>query len=98
MQKEESPPMAKEDFPVTYANLVQITHGAIEFLVDFKRLGPEAKKASEASPLARIVLHPVVAKSLRDALVENVAKYEAQFGEIPAFSKTPPRDDKTTLH
>jgi hypothetical protein len=90
--------MAKEECPVVYANLAQISHGAIEFLVDFKRLGPEAKKAAEAPPLIRIVLHPVVAKSLRDALLENVAKYEEQFGEIPSFPKNPPRDDKTTLH
>ena len=80
---------ADHDFEVIYSNLVRITHVTLEFLVDFKRLGPEHQDVDSAPTLARIVMHPVIAKALRDALVDNVARYEAQFGEIPAPPKGP---------
>ncbi len=76
-----------DDFPVIYANVARITHVALEFLLDFRRLGPEARQVESAPTLVRVVLHPVVAKALRDALVENVRRYEEQFGEIPAMPK-----------
>ncbi len=80
--------MAKDpDFPVTYSNLVRITHGALEFLVDFKRLGPEFPDIDSAPTEVRVILHPVIAKALRDALTDNVARYEEQFGVIPAPPK-----------
>jgi len=80
--------MAKDsDFPVVYSNLVRITHGALEFLVDFKRLGPEFPEVESAPTEVRILLHPVIAKALREALSDNLARYEEQFGEIPAPPK-----------
>ncbi len=80
--------MAKDtDFPVIYSNLARLTHGPLEFLVDFKRLGPEAPDIDAAPTEVRIILHPVIAKALRDAFTENVARYEEQFGEIPAPPK-----------
>jgi hypothetical protein len=85
--------MAKdEDFSVIYSNLVRITHGGLEFLLDFKQLSPENKDLETAPTQVRIVLHPAIAKGLRDALADNVARYEQQFGEIPAPPKgaTPP--------
>ena len=82
------------DFPVIYSNLVRITHGALEFLVDFKRLGPEFPDLDAAPTEVRIVLHPVIAKALRDALADNVARYEGQFGEIPA----PPKGSGPVKH
>jgi hypothetical protein len=79
--------MADErEFDVIYTNLVRITHVALEFLVDFKRLGPENREVESAPTQVRIVMHPVIAKALRDALSENVRRYEQQFGEIPAPS------------
>lgn len=87
--------MADEsDFGVVYANLVRITHVALEFLIDFKRLGPESREVEGAPTLVRIVMHPVIAKAFRDALVENVRKYEEQFGEIPA----PPSGSRPAVH
>jgi hypothetical protein len=82
------------EFAVMYSNLVRITHVALEFLVDFKRLGPENREVENAPTLVRLVLHPVVAKALRDALAENVKRYEGQFGEIPA----PPKGSKPAVH
>jgi hypothetical protein len=82
------------EFPVVYANLAKITHVALEFLMDFKRLGPENRDVESAPTLVRVVLHPVIAKALRDALVENVRRYEEKFGEIPA----PPKGTGPVVH
>jgi hypothetical protein len=87
--------MAKEsEFPVIYANLAKITHVALEFLLDLKRLGPEHRDIESAPTLARVVMHPVIAKAFRDALSENVRRYEEKFGEIPA----PPKGAGPAVH
>ncbi len=87
--------MAKEpEFTVVYSNLVRISHGSLEFLVDFKRLGPEFPDIESAPTEVRIILHPVIAKALRDALADNVARYEEQFGVIPA----PPKGREPVKH
>ena len=82
------------DFDAVYSNLVRITHGSLEFLLDFKQLGPEVKDVEAAPTLVRVVLHPAVAKSLRDALAENVSRYEEHFGQIPA----PPKGSGPMMH
>lgn len=84
----------EEEFEVVYANLAKITHVALEFLMDFKRLGPESRDVDTAPTLVRVVMHPVVAKAFRDALAENVRRYEEQLGEIPA----PPKATQTDVH
>lgn len=76
-----------EDFPVIYANFARLTHGPLEFLVDFKRSSPEQPDPNRSEPLVRVVLHPAVAKAFLRALEENIRNYEQNFGEIPA----PPR-------
>ena len=87
--------MAKEpDFDVVYANLAKITHVALEFLMDFKRLGPENRDVESAPTLVRVVMNPVIAKAFRDALAENVRRYEEKFGEIPA----PPQGSGPVVH
>jgi len=85
---------AEPDFSVVYANLAKITHVALEFLLDFKRLGPENRDVESAPTLVRVVMHPVIAKAFRDALIENVRRYEEQFGEIPA----PPKGTGPVVH
>ncbi|HUT74139.1 MAG TPA: DUF3467 domain-containing protein [Armatimonadota bacterium] len=80
---------AAEDFPVIYANFARLTHGPLEFLVDFKRSSPEHPDPNPAPPLVRIVLHPVVAKSLVRALEENIRNYEKTFGEVPELPHEP---------
>jgi len=87
--------MAKEpDFEVVYVNLAKITHVALEFLMDFKRLGPENRDVESAPTLVRVVMNPVIAKAFRDALAENVRRYEQKFGEIPA----PPQGSGPVVH
>jgi len=65
----------------TYSNLAIIAHSNSEFVIDFVRLVPNVPKAKVKS---RVILTPVHAKKLLQALHDNVNKYEAQFGEIDA--------------
>ena len=71
------------DFPVVYANFARISHGPLEFLIDFKRSSPEQPNPDEGLPLVRVVLHPAIAKSFLRALQENIGRYETAFGVIP---------------
>jgi hypothetical protein len=63
-----------------YSNLAIINHSSTEFVIDFVRVMPGVPKAKVKS---RILLTASHAKRLLRALGENVAKYEAVFGEIP---------------
>ena len=63
----------------TYANLAIISHSPQEFVVDFVRIMPGVPKAKVK---ARVVLTPEHAKRLMKALIDNVKKYEQQFGSI----------------
>jgi hypothetical protein len=82
------------DFEVIYTNLAKIMHAPLEFLVDFKRLGPEARDVETAPTQVRIVMHPIVAKAFVKALEENIKRYESTFGEIPA----PPKGTGALVH
>lgn len=62
-----------------YSNLAVITHSHSEFIVDFINIMPGLPKAKVK---ARIILTPHHAKRLMKALKENVAKFEAAYGEI----------------
>jgi hypothetical protein len=74
------PPMElPEDLEPVYSNLARISHTPSELTVDFCRLLPGQKRIPV---LARILLSPVGAKLLLRALAENIARYEASFGEI----------------
>ena len=63
----------------TYSNLAIINHSPSEFILDFIQMMPGVPKAKVKS---RIVLTPQHAKRLMKALLDNVSKYESQFGEI----------------
>lgn len=69
-----------------YSNLAIISHSHTEFVVDFIRMVPNVPKAKVKS---RIVLTPVHAKKLLQALADNVTKYEAQFGKIESRKEPP---------
>ena len=62
-----------------YANLAVITHSSSEFILDFVQMMPGLPKPSVNS---RVVMTPEHAKRLLKALMDNVQKYESQFGEI----------------
>ncbi len=60
-----------------YANMVQVGHTGEEFILDFMNIFPPTGILA-----SRVVLSPAHAKRLAAALLDNVKKYEAQFGSI----------------
>jgi len=62
-----------------YSNLAIISHSHSEFVLDFIRLMPSVPKAKVKS---RIILTPMHAKRLMNALADNIKKFESQFGSI----------------
>lgn len=62
-----------------YSNLALITHSENEFIIDFIFFQPQNKKAKVRS---RIITSPAHAKKIMQALKDNIAKYEAKFGQI----------------
>ena len=70
----------------TYANMALITHSETEFLLDFIFLQPRSPRAKV---LSRIISSPAHAKRLLWALKDNIEKYEARFGAIPASDAAP---------
>ena len=67
------------DLEAVYANLVRITHSPSEFIFDFAQMLPGLKEPDLKS---RVLLSPLSAKLIFKALGENLAKYEANFGDI----------------
>ncbi|MDE6825920.1 MAG: DUF3467 domain-containing protein [Paramuribaculum sp.] len=62
-----------------YSNLAVITHSPNEVFMDFIAVAPNMPQAKVQS---RIIMTPENAKNLLFALRDNIAKYEATFGEI----------------
>ena len=62
-----------------YANLARNSHSPADIVIDFAHILPGESTANIQS---RIVMSPLSAKLLMHALTENLARYEAAFGEI----------------
>jgi hypothetical protein len=62
-----------------YSNVVFIAHSASEVILDFARALPGLPKAKV---YARVIVTPQHAKSLLQALEQNLKNYENQFGAI----------------
>lgn len=62
-----------------YSNLAVISHSVNEFFIDYISVVPNMPQAKVQS---RIIMAPENAKNLLFALRDNIAKYEATFGEI----------------
>ena len=62
-----------------YVNLARIAHSPSDIVIDFAHLLPGEAHARIRS---RVVMTPLSAKLLLKALTENLARYEAAFGEI----------------
>ena len=62
-----------------YSNNMVVTHTREEFILDFLMVSPPAGTVT-----ARVILSPGHARRVAAALAENVRKYEAAFGAIPA--------------
>lgn len=63
----------------TYANLARISHSPADLVMDFAHALPGENKAVIR---ARLLMSPLSAKLFHRALGENIARYEAAFGEI----------------
>ncbi|GAB4485328.1 MAG: hypothetical protein OHK0031_09410 [Anaerolineales bacterium] len=70
---------APADLVPVYSNLVRIAHSPADIVLDFAHLMPGENRARIAS---RVLMSPLSAKLLLRALAENIARYEAAFGEI----------------
>ena len=62
-----------------YANLARISHSPADLVIDFAHLLPGD---TEAKVTTRVLMTPLSAKLLLRALTENIARFEAAFGEI----------------
>jgi hypothetical protein len=67
------------DLAVHYANFALIMHTPSEVILNFTSVLPGMTKAQIDT---RIVMTPLHAKMMLNALADNLQKYEAQFGEI----------------
>ncbi|WP_038248087.1 DUF3467 domain-containing protein [Ghiorsea bivora] len=74
-----------------YANQMLVAHTQEEFILDFILGTPPAGVVN-----SRVIVSPGHAKRIANALMENVAKYEAQFGEIKTVAVNMPAG--TTAH
>jgi len=62
-----------------YCNLARISHSPADIVIDFAHLLPAD---TNAVVKARVLMAPLSAKLLLRALGENLARYEAAFGDI----------------
>jgi hypothetical protein len=89
MTTPQQPPGPKINLPEgmepAYVNLARISHSPADMVIDFAHLLPGETTANIRS---RVVMTPLSAKLLLRALNENIARYEAAFGEIPVPSNT----------
>ncbi len=60
-----------------YANMMQVMHTQEEFVLDFLNVFPPAGTLN-----SRVIVSPGHMKRIVAALVDNLAKYEAQFGVV----------------
>jgi hypothetical protein len=68
-----------EGMEPAYVNLARISHSPADIVIDFALILPGETSANIRS---RVVMSPLSAKLLLRALTENLARYEATFGEI----------------
>ena len=74
-----------------YANLAMVNHNDAEFTLDFIFVQPQAPVAKVRS---RVITSPRHMKRLAMALQENIARYEARFGEIDPSNAPEPGEYK----
>ncbi|HSL31458.1 MAG TPA: DUF3467 domain-containing protein [Anaerolineales bacterium] len=74
-----------EGMQPAYANLARISHSPADIVIDFAHILPGETIANIRS---RVVMTPLSAKLLLRALHENIARYEAAFGEITVPSNS----------
>lgn len=64
-----------------YTNFLSVLHNQAEFVMDFGRIVPGKP---EVKILSRLICTPITMKQIVRTLQENVDRYEAAFGPVPA--------------
>ncbi|MEA4811028.1 MAG: DUF3467 domain-containing protein [Anaerolineaceae bacterium] len=79
-----------ESLAPVFANMVRVSHTPGEFILDFTAIlpGTVAPKVS-----SRIILSPLGLKMMEQAILENLRRYEANFGEIKITAQHSLADD-----
>jgi hypothetical protein len=67
-----------------YANMMWVAHAKEEFVLDFINMFPPSGTVN-----ARVIVSPGHAKRIAAALMENIKKYEASFGQIKQEANAP---------
>ena len=78
-----------EDYRETYANSVQVRVSLWDFFLMFGTMNQTRPDAVTIQGFQGVYLSPQQAKALMNVLQQNVAQYEATFGEIRLESKSP---------
>ncbi len=68
-----------KELTAVYANVAFISHTPAEMILDFAQVLPRTPRGKI---LSRIIMSPMHAKMLYNALSQSIANYERQFGEI----------------
>jgi len=76
---EKTPTGLPESLEPVYCNITRLSHTPTEIILDFCRFLPAE---THVKVLSRVVMSPITVKLLMRALADNLAKYEAAFGEI----------------
>jgi uncharacterized protein DUF3467 len=76
-----------------YINFANIIHSASEFVIDLGRIVPGRE---DVKVYSRVIMTPLHAKQLLEALAQNISLFEQKFGEIRADHATPfPVEEKS---
>lgn len=79
--------------PVSYANVVQITAGPFDVVLDFGFKAPEqtSRNSPDSEIVARVAMSLGHAKTMLPLLARVIAEYEEKVGRIPApgFDESP---------
>ena len=62
-----------------YVNFANIIHSPSEFVIDLGRIMPSR---ADVKVFSRVVMTPLHAKQLLEALAQNIAIFEGKFGQI----------------
>ena len=68
-----------------YVNFANIIHSQSEFVIDFGRVVPGRP---DVKIYSRVILTPLHAKQLLEALGHNISLFEQKFGEIRGEAQT----------
>ena len=68
-----------------YVNFANIIHSPSEFVIDLGRVVPGR---GDVKIYSRVIMTPLHAKQLLEALAHNISLYEAKFGEIRVDAAT----------